>query len=101
MSEQSDFCSIHCQLEFLPRSLAMKALWAILGVALTLIGSSVTYALTSSAQVSKLQVMTDQNAEDIREIKGMQARIDDKLDIILGSVQDNGKIIKGMLSVTP
>ena len=99
--QEGHYCQIHCSEVFLPRSMALRAMWCLIGLALTLVGSSVTYALTTSSQLTKLQVISDQNVQDIKEIKGMQARIDDKLDIILGNVQENGNIIKGMLSVTP
>lgn len=97
----SEYCKIHCQLEFLPRTLAMKALWAIIGVSLTLIGSSVTYAMSTSSQVTRITIMAEQSQKDITELKAINKSVDEKLNTILDNVRENGKYIKGMASTTP
>jgi len=85
-----DWCEIHCANVFLPKDNAIKALWAFLAVMLTLVGSSVTYAITTSSQLSRVTILSEQASRDIVDLKGSQRGIDEKLTAILKILSEEG-----------
>jgi hypothetical protein len=89
------YYSLHCTEVFLHKSAAMRALWALVGIGLTLLGSSVTWAFTTSAQLSRVATVVERQDEDIKALQATYRSIDLKLDAIANTSTETNQVIKG------
>jgi hypothetical protein len=100
LERRGEWCKIHCQEVFLARTTAMKALWLVVGVALTLVGSSITYALSTSSSLARLETVTARQSVDISHLQAKYDLIDVNIKLVLEAVTENQKMLRATKSVT-
>jgi len=72
-----------CENIFMTNKRALHIMWAVVIVALGVLGSSVAWALTTTTSLSRLEAVSTAQAADITLLKATYANIDVKLDKIL------------------
>jgi len=96
MAEASqNYCDIHCAEVYVPRTALARAMWTLLGIALTILGSAVTYAIATTKDIAVLKSEVVQNTSDIADAKARYDMIDSKLDAIFAGVQENKSMLRG------
>lgn len=89
------YCDLHCSEVFLHKSAAIMALWALVGIGITLLGSSVTWAFTTTSQLSKMEVILKSQGDEIQSLRATYKSIENKLDVILNTSTETNQTIKG------
>lgn len=79
----------------MPKATLMRAMWALLGIALTILGSSVTYAVATTRDIAVVRSEVSQNTKDIDALKSQYSMIGAKLDAIFAGVQENKTLLRG------
>lgn len=72
-----------CQNVFLTNKRAVHIMWAVIVVTLGVVGSSVAWALATTASLSRLESVSTTQADDINLLRATYASIDNKLDRLM------------------
>jgi hypothetical protein len=91
--EDENYCELHCQEVFVLKSSAMRAMYALLGISLTVFGTSVTYAISTARDLTKVQTEVAAQQSEVAALRAKYESIDTKLDLIYSAAQSSNQML--------
>ena len=74
---------------FMKKQTFLGAIWPGVAIAITIIASSIAWALTTSSNVSKIDTMVNSHGEKIKDIEAKFDNIDTKLNKLIELAKDH------------